>query len=178
MDHQAYQRAVWHITGLDKRYKTNKAVGWVYAMRNSAFRKPLLKIGMTSRPPFERAQDLGRATGVPGAFELVYFIHVSDRRAAEHLLHQRLDRYRTSAYKEFFEVTVSKVVDAMDEAAAAYPIAIGGRWPNIQYLPQVFAHTVIVCPHCGQKNKVRALAVAAFRPTCGKCRRNLLGPTQ
>ena len=174
MDQQAYTRAVWYIDSLDRRYKRNKSVGWVYAMRNSAFKKPLLKVGMTSRPPFERAHELGRATGVPGEFDLVYFVHVSDRRAAEALLHQHLRQYRTSAFKEFFEAPVSRLVDAMDGAAGAYPIIVGGKWPNLEHLPQVFAHTVGPCPHCGQKNKIRALAVS-FRPKCGKCRRNLLG---
>lgn len=176
MNLQAYQQAVAYIAGLDKRCEANKAVGWVYSMRNASFRKPLLKIGMTSRPPFQRQRELGRATGVPGDFEMVYFVHVSDRWSAEHLLHQRLGRFRTSSYKEFFEVPISRAVDAMDEAAAAFPVFMRESRQGVQVLPQVFDHTVLACPHCGQKNKVRALAVAAFRPNCGKCRRSLLSP--
>ena len=37
-------------------------------------------------------------------------------------------------------------------------------------------YVINACPHCGKKNKVRALTVA-FRPICGACGKNLLvGP--
>ena len=48
MDQQLYSQAVWFIQRLDKRYAINKGVGWVYALRNSEFKRPLLKIGMTT----------------------------------------------------------------------------------------------------------------------------------
>ena len=164
MDQQLYMQAVMFIDRLDKRYAMNRGVGWIYAMRNSAFRKPLLKIGMTSRPPFERAHELGRATGVPGDFDLVYFVHVFARRRAEQLVHQRLESYRTGSHKEFFDVPVSRVVDAFDEAAGRYPVNLDqarpkkrGGWGS-EVLPQVFHHIVNPCPHCGQKNKIRGLS--------------------
>ncbi len=83
MDQQLYSQAVWFISRLDKRYAINKGVGWVYALRNSEFRRPLLKIGMTTKPPFRaHAYTLGRllalqqrlkapvvAQGVPGGID-------------------------------------------------------------------------------------------------------------
>ena len=51
------------ISGLDRRRREYRRVGWVYIMRNPAFRDGLLKIGMTTRLPGERATDsAGRET--------------------------------------------------------------------------------------------------------------------
>lgn len=47
IDMQLAQEAWWFISSLDKRYSINKGVGWVYALHNSEFKRPLLKIGMT-----------------------------------------------------------------------------------------------------------------------------------
>ncbi len=190
MDQQLYSQAVWFISDLDRRYRINKEVGWVYALRNSEFKKPLLKIGRTSTTPHLRARELGYETGVPGRFDLIYFVHAVDCMYAENFVHQQLAKYRTTG--EFFEVSISRAVEALDEAAAHYPInmdmarpkkrrsAAGARAARTtrlggdKWLPQVFHHVVSPCPHCGQKNKIHDLAIS-FRPKCGKCRRNLLG---
>ena len=71
------------IRSLDKSRREYRRIGWVYMLKNSAFKKPLLKIGRTSRPPMERAHELGTATAIPEDFELVYFVHVSNRSDAE-----------------------------------------------------------------------------------------------
>jgi hypothetical protein len=55
VDQQLYSQAAWFISRLDKRYRINKGVGWVYALRNSEFKRPLLKIGMTTTSPHSRA---------------------------------------------------------------------------------------------------------------------------
>ena len=115
MDQQLYSQAVWFIQRLDKRYAINKGVGWVYALRNSEFKRPLLKIGMTTTSPHQRAHELGSATGVPGNFEIVYFIHAVNCGQAEFYVHQRLADYRTTG--EFFDVPIGAAVDAMDEVA-------------------------------------------------------------
>jgi len=172
VDHARYAFAVSFINRLDKRYSTNKAVGWVYALRNAEFKKPLLKIGMTTTSPHQRAAELGAATGVPGKFDLVYFVHASSCARAEFYVHQRLARFRTSG--EFFEVPIGRAVEAMDEAAARFPINLDmahpkkrGGWGN-DWLPQVFQHSFRVCPNCGDRNRIHSLAVP-FRPKCGRC---------
>ncbi len=55
MDLDAYRYAIDFIYSLDQRYLENQTVGWVYAMRNEELKRPLLKIGMTTRPPHDRA---------------------------------------------------------------------------------------------------------------------------
>ena len=179
MDQQLYSRAVMLISRLDKRYKSNKAVGWVYALRNSEFNRPLLKIGMTTTSPHQRAHELGSATGVPGKFDIVYFVHSANCGYAEFYVHGRLKKYHATG--EFFDVPIGVAVDAMDEAANKYPINMDsllrpkkrGGWGD-EWLPQAFRHTVGPCPHCGKKNKIHMLAVP-FIPKCGKCGKNLSG---
>ena len=76
-----YFKAVRFISELDQRSEPNRKAGWVYVMRNSELQKPLLKIGMTRRPPDDRASEMG--AGVPGKYELIYFVHVCDARSAD-----------------------------------------------------------------------------------------------
>lgn len=176
MDQQRYFRAVHFISRLDKRYAINKRVGWVYALRNGAFKRSLLKIGMTTSSPHQRARELESATGVPGRFDLVYFVHTINCAMAEFQVHAKLADYRTSG--EFFEVPISIVVSAMDEAARQYPIPMDlarpskrGGWSD-EILPQAFRKVIGPCPHCGTKNRIHTLAVP-FRPKCGSCGRKL-----
>ncbi|HKI83934.1 MAG TPA: hypothetical protein VKA63_06330, partial [Candidatus Krumholzibacteria bacterium] len=63
MDQAAYSNAVFYITGLDKRYKINKRVGWLYAAYNPIIGGSVLKIGMSSRPPPQRGRELAQSTG-------------------------------------------------------------------------------------------------------------------
>ncbi len=178
MDQRLYSQAVGFISRLDKRYAINKGVGWVYALRNSEFKRPLLKIGMTTTSPHKRAYELGSATGVPGKFDIVYFIHAVNCAQAEFYVHQMLANYRTTG--EFFDVPIGVAVDAMDEVAQQFAINMDlarpkkrGGWGD-EWLPQAFRHAIGSCPHCGQKNRIHMLAVP-FRPKCGKCRKNLEG---
>jgi len=106
----------------------------------------------------------------------VYFVHTIDRVMAEAYVHQKLAAHRTSG--EFFEVAVGRAVEAMDEAAARYPIPRGlvspkrrGGW-GTDMLPQVFEHAIVSCPHCGKRNRIHSLAVS-FRPKCGGCGKTL-----
>lgn len=172
MNQQRYAFAVQFISALDKRYRINKEVGWVYALRNAEFRRPLLKIGMTTTSPHQRARELASATGVPGRFDLVYFVHTINCAVAEFQVHAKLASYRTTG--EFFEVPIGLAVDAMDEAARQFPIPMDlmrpkkrGGWSK-EVLPQVFQHVVGPCPKCGAMNRIHTLAIP-FRPKCGMC---------
>jgi hypothetical protein len=62
---QRWRQIYSYVDSLDRRYKANKRVGWVYIMRNPAFKENLLKIGRSSRPPLERAKELGASTSAP-----------------------------------------------------------------------------------------------------------------
>ena len=159
------------IATLDRRYRENKHVGWIYVMRNPAFREELLKIGKSRRPPMERAAELGSATAVPEGFQLIYFIHASDHHQAEKMVHRELTAYRKSASKEFFDVPLRTALEALDRAAAAYPILMRKR--PLVALPQCFGATAVACPNCGVRQRVRQLAVAVV-VKCAACGGNIL----
>ena len=156
------------IKSLDKRRREYKRIGWVYVLKNRAFKKPLLKIGRTARSPMERAHELGTATAVPEGFELVYFVHVANRNDAEKYVHTRLATYRKSSKKEFFEVPLAKAVETLDRAGKNYPIVVGGGSQR-RVLPQYFPSVNIPCLSCGKTNRVRQLGISVD-VNCRICR--------
>jgi len=165
MSQERWDNIYNHIDRLDRRYKQNKNVGWVYIMRNPAFKDPILKIGKTGRPPGKRAAELGSSTSVPEDFQLIYFIHASNYHEAETLVHRRLAKYRKTRSKEFFNVPLGRAIEALDTVAKQYPIQV---WQNRQMisLPQYFVHFVVTCSGCSTKNRIKPLLVQ----TILKCR--------
>ena len=162
------------IRSLDKRLREYKHVGWVYILRNPAFREPLFKIGKSSRPPPLRASELAAATAVPEGFQVIYFVHVSNRHEAESHVHNWLATHRKTLGKEFFNVPLSSAIEMLDRVAEMYPIVVG-RGRNSWVLPQFFEAVMVKCPTCGLDNRVRRLAVSVY-PKCGRCGAALLVP--
>lgn len=156
---QRWWRIYQRIDGLDRRYRMTRKAGWVYVMRNPAFRDSPLKIGRTKRPPLKRAAELSSSTSVPADFELLYFVHVSDCLAAERWIHDQLATHRRTSRKEFFDAPLGEVVELLDAAAASLPL------PGI---PQFFEPTVTTCSECGTSNAVKRLMVRV-RATCRSC---------
>jgi hypothetical protein len=162
----------WVINSLDKRRREYKRVGWVYVMQNPAYREPLLKIGKSRRPPNVRAYELGSATGVPEDFQVLHFVHVSNRDDAEKRVHQALAEYRKTASKEFFNVPIAVAADILNQVAALYPIIVGGR--NGWRLPQWHETFGVECQRCGSHCRVRHEA-AGGELYCNQCRNPLKG---
>jgi len=162
------------IDDLDMRKKANQNVGWLYILRNPAFRKKLLKIGKTSRYPTERAQELGRRTGLPDGFQLLHYIHVSDHHLAEQYVHQLLAQKRYRPDREFFDVSLQRAVDVFDQVAEAFPLIVGsGR--SKQVMPQDYGQKEpITCRQCSSVNHIRNLPVT-LRHRCASCKAILYG---
>ena len=176
MDSNAYLRSIEFIETLDRSYPENSNAGWLYVVRNTEFKKPLLKIGMTTRPPHDRAAELGGA-GVPGFFEVVYFVHVGDARLAESFAHKALAAQRYQLNKEFFEVSISQAVRVLDSVAAQIPLLRsqrnkGSRNPRSKPIPQAFPCKIRSCPSCDQRNRVHPLAIPTTA-RCGACAHEL-----
>ncbi len=163
-----YTQSFIVIAELDRRYREYRDVGWVYIMRNPAFREALFKIGKSSRPPMLRAAELGAATSVPVGFEVLHFIHASDHHAAEALAHRELQPYRRARNKEFFDAPLSLAVQTLERIASQYPVVIGPKKaPRV--LPQPFQPIEFLCPHCRAKNRVRPLLIS-ITVKCGACK--------
>lgn len=95
------------------------AAGHLYILLNASFARDVLKIGMTTKDPVARARELS-TTGVPTPFVVAYSAEVFDCATAEKALHARLDRYRTSANREFFELPLKTAIQELDAIALAF----------------------------------------------------------
>ena len=177
MNDRAYRRAIEFIDSLDKRHGINREAGWVYIVRNPELKQPLLKVGMTKRPPHERANELGSSTSVPGSYELIYFVHTSDARKAEKVAHDLLASARYQSNKEFFATDLNQAANALDKAATAFPLRESQRnrglqSPKSKVLPQACRTQIRPCHSCGKRNRVRS-TFAPMTPRCGGCGKNL-----
>ena len=77
-------------------------VGYVYCLSNDSI-PGLLKIGMTTRTPEERAREL-YTTGVAIPFKVEFSIKVDNPLKTEHQLHALFNEYRVKS-REFFQIT-------------------------------------------------------------------------
>ena len=88
--------------------------GWVYILTNEAL-PGMVKIGLTTRTPTERAGELTAASGVPLPFVVAWARAVSDCAYVEAAVHRMLDDRRVSGKREFFRVdpqTARQVIEA------------------------------------------------------------------
>ena len=142
-------------------------MGWLYACSNSSFVDPVFKIGQSSRPPDARVSELSGSSSVYRDFQLVYFVHVSNRDLAEGRTHSALGEYRVNPGKEFFRAPLPVIVKAMDTAASALPVALG-KTPRAGFLAQPLQPRLVRCPRCGSENRVPNVRTE-IRVMCGSC---------
>jgi hypothetical protein len=93
------------------------STGFVYVLTNDAM-PGLVKVGMTTRLPRDRADELSSATGVPVSFEVLYCQQVVDCHEAERLVHSQLAPYRVSGDREFFRLSTLEAVNCADMVIA------------------------------------------------------------
>lgn len=98
--------------------------GWLYLLTNPAM-PGLVKIGMTTRSPEERAQELA-STGVPMPFHVAAAWAVDDVRAAERDAHAVFARYRVNDAREWFRLSVPAAIKALGRSTASKP-SLGRR---------------------------------------------------
>lgn len=78
--------------------------GFVYVLRNECM-PGIYKIGMTSRAPSQRCDELSAATSAPVPFEIVCFGRVKGARGVERWFHRHLGGFRVTAGREFFRLS-------------------------------------------------------------------------
>lgn len=96
------------------------APGIVYVMRSPAHEIDLYKIGLTTRDAVNRAQELGGSTAVPLPFGVLATWPVRDCKTIEKRIHQTLAPYRVSKRREFFRVSLAKIISAVDGIIRQY----------------------------------------------------------
>lgn len=89
--------------------------GYVYVLANPSYRRNVVKIGMTTRDPEERARELSQSTGVPQPFVVAFKARVPDCREAERRIHDQLMENRVNSSREFFEIDVQKAVSVVKQ---------------------------------------------------------------
>ncbi|MGA9865426.1 MAG: GIY-YIG nuclease family protein [Acetobacteraceae bacterium] len=92
--------------------------GWVYVLTNPAM-PGRVKIGCTSRTPEVRAARLSDKTAVPEPFAVAWAAAVTDHRAVESIVHDRLGRCRPNANREFFTCDVATARREIERQAKA-----------------------------------------------------------
>jgi hypothetical protein len=94
--------------------------GFVYILVCEAM-PGLAKVGMTTRGPWERAQELTTSSGLPKPFTIHRAFPVLDAAKAEAACHEVLKRYRYAENREFFQadlMTIAKSAEAILEQQA------------------------------------------------------------
>lgn len=84
--------------------------GFVYVLFNESM-PGILKIGQTSKNPFERMRQLSSATCCPRPFEMMAYIECEDYQRVEILVHSELASARINPSREFFK---AKRMDALE----------------------------------------------------------------
>lgn len=85
--------------------------GFVYILGN--FRMPgLYKVGFTLQSPFERAEQLSRATGVPADFDVLGFVAFECPHRYERWMHETFAATRLDG-TEFFQSPLAVLWEAL-----------------------------------------------------------------
>ena len=89
-------------------------MSYIYILSNDAM-PDLLKVGMTSKEPDERARELS-TTGVPSAFRVEAFWEVPNNEVSrtERRIHSEFRQYRFKSNREFFSVSTDKAKAIID----------------------------------------------------------------
>jgi hypothetical protein len=103
----------------DKDDFRDSSEGYVYVMTNSSI-EGQVKIGKTTRDPYERAKELSSATGVPTPFVVVFYKPFKDCHFAEKMIHQYLEKkgYRVNNNREFFSMSIPEAIDVVQSMYA------------------------------------------------------------
>ena len=99
-----------------KTLPEGSAPGFVYVMRAPIHPKNVFKVGLTQKSTETRANELSRATGVPGKIYVVHEWAVGDCVSIEREVHRRLSEFRVDPRREFFEAPLEHLVTVIEEA--------------------------------------------------------------
>lgn len=102
-----------HLKGIFKL--SNK--GFVYVMSNKSM-PGLIKVGMSTKVPDERAKELSSDTSTPTPFIVEYYAFFDDMKKAERLTHQKLQNFHHA--KEFFETDVAQAIQVIENLSITH----------------------------------------------------------
>ena len=92
---------------------------WVYIMSNPTM-PGYYKIGYTKNTPEERAKQISNATGVIVPMVVEWAFHCYNGFALEQEVHNKLDAYRVSNQREFFQISLDEARQTVEEIGSRY----------------------------------------------------------
>ena len=92
---------------------------WVYIMSNPSS-PGYYKIGYTKKSPEERAKQISNATGVIVPMVVEWAFHCYNGFALEQEVHNKLDAYRVSNQREFFQISLDEARQTVQEIGSRY----------------------------------------------------------
>ena len=92
---------------------------WVYVLSNPS-QPGILKIGYTSNTPEERARQLSNATGVALPYVVEYAYSCWNGLELEKDIHERLNEYRLTKQREFFQIDLEEAKEIIEEVGKNY----------------------------------------------------------
>ena len=92
---------------------------WVYIMSNPSA-PGYYKIGYTKKSPEERAKQISNATGVIVPMVVEWAFHCYNGFALEQEVHNKLDAYRVSNQREFFQISLDEARQTVEEIGSRY----------------------------------------------------------
>ncbi|WP_110599785.1 GIY-YIG nuclease family protein [Salinicola lusitanus] len=121
--------------------------GFVYVLYSPSM-PGVYKVGMTTRSPNQRAQELSRATGVPEDYEVVFYAEFARPSEHESRVHCSLGQYRVNQVREFFRCPLNLIMRAIEgdgEFLSSYDsdLAIEARNPG-----SIFPHSPLSFESC------------------------------
>lgn len=98
--------------------------GYVYVMVNPAM-NGVVKIGMTTKHPDERAKELSSATGVAMPYIVIYKREFQNCALAERLVHSILEEKgcRVNNNREFFQIDPTEAINLINSIPDSEPLA-------------------------------------------------------
>ncbi len=94
--------------------------GAIYIAHNDRDGQNIFKVGKTTRDVHERMKELTAETSNIGEYIAVGYFIVSDVDQAEKTAHERLKQYRIQKNREFFEISLSRLSQKLEEALSNY----------------------------------------------------------
>lgn len=98
-----------------KKVPEGSAPGFVYVMRAPIQAPGVFKVGLTQKSTETRANELSKATGVPGKIYVVHEWAVGDCVSIEREVHHRLSEFRVDPRREFFDAPLKHIVAVIEE---------------------------------------------------------------
>ena len=92
---------------------------WVYIMSNPSS-PGYYKIGYTKKNSEERAKQISNATGVIVPMVVEWAFHCYNGFALEQEVHNKLDNYRVSNQREFFQISLDEARKTVEELGSRY----------------------------------------------------------